>query len=63
MPDPVLALKATAAAAGVSAVVMLLSAFLFRKGRSGLAALAEVLAVGLWAVYVNGHRRARAPQS
>jgi hypothetical protein len=46
MPDPVLALKATAAAAGVSAVVMLLSAFLFRKGRSGLAALAEVLAVG-----------------
>jgi len=46
MPDPVLALKATAAAAGVAAVVMLLSAFLFRKGRSGLAALAEVLAVG-----------------
>jgi hypothetical protein len=46
MPDPVLVLKATAAAAGVAAVVMMLSAFLFRKGHGGLATLAEVLAVG-----------------
>jgi hypothetical protein len=46
MPDPILALKATAAAAVVAAVVMLVSALLFRKGRSGSATLVEVLAVG-----------------
>jgi hypothetical protein len=46
MPDPMLALQATVAAAVVSAIVMLASAWLLRKGRFGLAMLAEALAVG-----------------
>jgi hypothetical protein len=30
---------------------------------AAISVAAEVLAVGLWAVSVTGHRRARAPQS
>ncbi len=46
MPDPALILGATAAAAVLSALVMLAGAWAARKGRGGLAVLVEVLAVG-----------------
>ncbi len=46
MPDALLVLGATAAAAVVAAVVMLAGVWPARTGRSGLAALVDVLAVG-----------------
>jgi hypothetical protein len=46
MPDAKLVLGATAAAAVVAALVMLAGAWAARKGRSGLATLTEVFAVG-----------------
>src|SRR5579862_3207636 len=46
MPDALLVLGATAAAAVVAAVVMLAGVWPARSGRSGLAALVDVLAVG-----------------
>ncbi len=46
MPDAMLVLGATAAAAVVAALVMLAGAWPARTGRSGLATLAEVLAIG-----------------
>src|SRR5580692_10918149 len=47
MPDPMLILGATAAAAVVAALVMLAGVWPARRGWSGLATLAEVLAVGV----------------